>query len=447
MATTSKSPKAPPAKPGSATRAIAPMIPLAVALLGGHLLSTKPPSPVPPPPPAATTTASPVAKHTSSTELSPLLSVGKPVDWWLMFKFNAGSFPECSGGDSRACPFGGTVQGYNKFSQQFAYASSQNHALQMGSGCAGDTTTDPLGATFEQVYNGTYFYVMWNDQFYGDPVATKASPAGHSKGMLAWDNDGNGFVMQVSTPSWPAAGNSHNPRQSDGNTLGCVKDNDVLVSQHFFALKLTKSDVVQVLQALENASVVTDTSKPQIVNNGGPQEISTLVVNLGKNSTSKNVAEFNLSNGVKVISKSSGLHVPPWQMVSAQLGGEPLRVATWWANPQIASTTATSTVGCWDSTLAKPGAVDIATSGTFNGTAFGLEGQAEPEGNHAKIGVSTGKHTYAIFGDLNQQGSLSGPNCGSSQNGRGGLFYVMDDAVLQGSVTNLIKGDSAPAAK
>jgi hypothetical protein len=364
-----------------------------------------------------------------------------------MFKFNAGSFPECSGGDSRACPFGGTVQGYNKFSQQFAYASSQNHALQMGSGCAGDTTTDPLGATFEQVYNGTYFYVMWNDQFYGDPVATKASPAGHSKGMLAWDNDGNGFVMQVSTPSWPAAGNSHNPRQSDGNTLGCVKDNDVLVSQHFFALKLTRSDVVQVLQALENASVVTDTSKPQIVNNGGPQEISTLVVNLGKNSTSKNVAEFNLSNGVKVISKSSGLHVPPWQMVSAQLGGEPLRVATWWANPQIASTTATSTVGCWDSTLAKPGAVDIATSGTFNGTAFGLEGQAEPEGNHAKIGVSTGKHTYAIFGDLNQQGSLSGPNCGSSQNGRGGLFYVMDDAVLQGSVTNLIKGDSAPAAK
>jgi hypothetical protein len=420
------------------------MVPLAVALLGGHLLAPSTGSTVTPP--AAPAAVPTIAAKPSAIGPSPLLRVGKPVDWWLVFKFNSGSFPECSGGDTRACPFGGTVQDYNKFSQQFAFASSENHALQQGGGCAGDTTTDPLGATFEQVYNGTFFYVLWNDQFDGDPMATKSSPAGHSKGMLAWDDAGNGFVLQVSTPSWPASGSSHNPRQTDGNTLGCVKDDDVLVSQHFFALKLTKNDVVQVIQALENASVVTDASKPQIVNNGGPVEISSLVTNIGKHSASKTVMEFNLSSGVKVISKSSGLHVPPWQMVSAQLGGEPLRVASWWANPQIASTTATSTVGCWDSTLGKPGAVEIATSGTFQGTTFGLEGQAEPEGNHAKIGVSTGAHTYAIFGDLNQQGSLSGPNCGSSQNGRGGLFYVVDDPVLQGSVASLIKGDSAPVA-
>ena len=70
-----------------------------------------------------------------------------------------------------------------------------------------------------------------------------------------------------------------------------------------------------------------------------------------------------------------------------------------------------TTVGCWDSSLGKPGAVDIATSGTWDGKTIGLEGLAAASGNHAKVGVSTGSHAYAIFGDMNQQGSLSGPNC------------------------------------
>ena len=85
----------------------------------------------------------------------------------------------------------------------------------------------------------------------------------------------------------------------------------------------------------------------------------------------------------------------------------------------------------------KPGAVEIATAGMWAGTAIGLEGQAEPDGNHAKVGVSTGTHPYAIFGDLNQQGTLSG-NCKSSQNGRGGLFYVIENKTLTESVRALI---------
>ena len=142
--------------------------------------------------------------------------------------------------------------------------------------------TEAIRATFDQVYNGELFYVIWNDQFYGDPIASQSSPEGHSKGMLAWDKDGDGFVLQVSTPSWPASGSSDHPRQTDGNTLGCVKDNDVLVSQHFFSLKLNKDDVVTVLKALQNASVVTDPTKSQIVNNGGPPDIRALVNGLGK---------------------------------------------------------------------------------------------------------------------------------------------------------------------
>jgi hypothetical protein len=375
---------------------------------------------------------------------APLLKTGQAVDWWFVFKFNAESFPGCSGGAQRACPFGGTVQPYKHFSQQFAFASSADHTLKRGGGCAGDTTIDPLGATFSQVYKGSFFYVLWNDQFYGDPMSTEAAPAGHSKGLLAWDKNGNGLVLQTSTPSWPAAGSSKKSRKTDGNTLGCVKDNDVLVSQHFFSLKLNKDDVVAVLKALNNASVVTDPTKRQIVKNGGPADIQALVKSLGNVSTSKTLTNDKLSSGVVLISKPSHLNVPPWQMVSAVLGGEPLRVATWWARPEIPTTTASTTVGCWDASLGKPGAVEIATTGTWEGTTIGLEGEAEPVGNHAKIGVSTGTHSYTIFGDMNQQGSLSGPKCTSSQNGRGGLFFVVDDAPLLTSVRDLIKGDKAP---
>jgi hypothetical protein len=303
--------------------------------------------------------------------------------------------------------------------------------------------TDPVGATFDQVYNGHLNYALWNDQFDGDPINTESSPAGHSKGMLAWDDNGDGVVLQVSTPSWPAAGSVLNPRKTDGNTLGCVKDNDVLVSQHFFALRLTKGDVVSVLKALDNASVVTDPKNPQLVHNGGPADIQSLVGELGGISKSRSVIQTTLSSGVQLISKPSKLAAPPWQLVSASLGGEPLRVASWWTRPEIPTTTASTPVACWDASLGKPGAVEIATSGTWSGASIGLEGMAEPNGNHAKIGVSTGSHSYAIFGDLNQQGALSG-TCTSSQNGRGGLFYVVDNASLAASVKTLLKGESAP---
>jgi hypothetical protein len=50
-----------------------------------------------------------------------------------------------------------------------------------------------------------------------------------------------------------------------------------------------------------------------------------------------------------------------------------------------------------------------------------------------------------IFGDENQQGSLSG-KCSSSQNGRGGLFFVLRNSGLANSVRSLLAGDTAPAS-
>jgi Deoxyribonuclease II len=383
----------------------------------------------------------------SSLSPVPLISKEKPVDWWFVFKFNTAAFPGCGGGATRQCIFGGDPQQY-KFGQQYVVANSAHPSLEIGSECAGDSTADPIGATFNQVYNGAFHYVIWNDQFYDDPRiegCTKecGSPWGHSKGVLAWDDGGAGFVLQVSTPSWPGSGSTLHERK-DGNTLGCVNDDNVLVSQHFFALKLTHEDTVKVLGGLANASVVTDPANSQIVSNGGPEDIRQLVETLGKKSNNDKPSKETLSSGVELISKPSALHVPPWQMVSAMLGGVPLRTATWWAKPEIPTTTPSSEIGCWETSLGKPGAVEIAISGQWAGKTFGLTGGMGPNFNHAKMGVAqSGPHPYTIFGDMNQQGTLSG-TCGSSQNGRGGLFYVLENAALSATVNDLIRGSTAP---
>src|ERR1700721_843513 len=353
--------------PGTTTknntvRTLAPLLPLGIALLHGTIAAPK------------SSTADRIrtahtnkvlsSRSVSSNGPAPLLRTGHPVDWWFVFKFNSKAFPACEGGATRTCPFGGEVQNYKTFVQQFVYSSSENPSLQKGAECVGDTASQPLGATFDEVYNSSTYYVIWNDQFYDDPElegCTKqcGSPGGHSKGMLGWNYDGAGFVLQVTTPSWPASGNKEFPRKSDGNTLGCVEDNNVLVSQDFFALRLNKNDVLVVLKSLQNSSVVTDPENQQIVKNGGPTDVQELVKNLGTKSQSETVLKNTLSSGVTLVSKPSGLHVPPWQMVSALLEGVDLPPATWWATPAIYTTTASTAIDCWDASLGNPGGVPV----------------------------------------------------------------------------------------
>ncbi len=389
---------------------------------------------------------------------TPLAGKDQPVDWLVIYKFNAASYPGCT--DDGVTPavgskglFGGTVEAYKSgHSQQYVYASSKHPTFVKGEGCLGATLTDPLGATFAQVYNTPgYFYVLWNDQFYKNPIPNGPSHSGHSKGMLAWNEAGEGFVLQVSTPSWPASGSKAHPRQNDGNTLGCITDDDVEVAQHFFAVKINKDDLVTVLKALNNASVVTKIDHPEIVQNGGPEDVQELVKTLGKESKSADCTVDKLSSGVRIISKPSLMTAPPWQIISAQLGGLPLRVANWWAEPFIYSTTADTAIACWPEGMGKPGAVEIATTGTWDGKPIGLTGGEGTNHNHAKIGVSTDDtQPLCIFGDMNQQGALApgyayaAQTCSSSQNGRGGTFYVLENKTLFASLTALLSGDTAP---
>lgn len=466
----------PVAPRGSVTRKVGPLLPLLIpavmAVTHGTLLNgggsstsavTTPPAAVQMQPAGTASYVPALADNTLSgvrcgggTAGSPvcpapypMLSKGHPVDWFFVFKLNAGKFPECGGG-TRTCPFGGGTPGKYKFGQQYVVASSEDETLKDGAkDCLGTTTDDPVGATFDEVYHSGFHYLVWNDQFDGAPKlpcgANCNAPWGHSKGLMAWNDAGEGMIMQVSTPSWPGAASASHPRTGDQNTLGCVNDDDVQSSQHFFALRLSKDDLLQVVSGLGIASVVTDPKNVQVSSRGGPADVQAGVDALGKISPGNTVASALLSTGVRVIAKPSHLNVPPWQMVSALLGGVPLRTATWWMAPEIPTTVDGAKPGCWSSQLGAPGPVAIATTGHWNNVEFSLKGGGATNGNHAKIGISTGADTpYAIFGDENQQGVLQG-DCDSSQNGRGGLFFVLRSPVLTAGVAKLITGETAGA--
>ena len=398
---------------------------------------------------------------------APLWRSGEPVDWWFAFKFNAETFPRPTD-STPSCMFGGKPKGGHpkaKLGQSYVAASSVHPALAKGEGYLGDSTADPLGATFDEVYNGTLSYVVWNDQFFRDPVvpcegktaSACGRPWAHAKGLLAWNSAGDGLLLQVTTPSWPGAGSSTQPRHHDGNTLGCVDDNNVDLSQHFFALKLTKDDVLKVLAALATEGAVTDTSNLQVVRSDGPQDIRDAVAKLGRPNPLATFTDTTLSSGVRIIAKAGGLAAPPWQIASAVLGKVPLRVATFWLGALIYSTPGRTQPDCWPAVLkpVSPGPVEIALTGTWDGTIIGLTGSqqlvdsgANIGANHAKIAVSTGTGPpLTVFADMNQDGAISPKGsltCTSSQNGRGGLFLALENQELHDSVAALLTGKSAP---
>jgi len=330
------------------------------------------------------------------------------------------------------------------------------HGNCLGSGA------DPLAETFAQIFDGSApNYVLWSDALKGEPQPNVTPsctsfcqmPWGLSKGALAWDESGAGFVIQVSTPDWPGSGDKTRPRRR-GNTLGCTVGNNVKFSQHFLALKLLRGDVQKVLEAMQLASVVTDPSNSQLMKlTGGPPELQMLARSLGQVSSRAPASLVTLGSvedgtadakRVQLIAKPHGLWVPPWQMVSALLG-KPLRTATYWAEPRINSTRSGLRPGCWSDELGTPDEVQVATTGQWGNAPFGLTGGgASADENAAKVAHTT-LGNLVITGDLNQQGLLEprGGTCGIAQNARGGLFFAIEDEVLHGSIALLLTGGTA----
>ncbi len=147
----------------------------------------------------------PRLSRVSAPAPAPLLSAGHPVDWWFTFKLNSAHLRDA------ALPlqepaFGGTPQTCCS-----SDSSSRLRAVRMGRcsraavGARETPRRDPIGATFDQVYNGTFNYVIWNDQLYDDLTIKglhegMRRAVGALKGMVAWNSTGDGFVMQASTP-------------------------------------------------------------------------------------------------------------------------------------------------------------------------------------------------------------------------------------------------------
>ena len=192
---------------------------------------------------------------------------------------------------------------------------------------------------------------------------------------------------------------------------------NIRVAQHFFAVRLATSDDTRlVLEALRRASVATDPSNSQLVKlSSGPADLASLAKQLG---VVQQVAEPFLGtlsvktarSQIRLLGKPSGLHVPPWHMVSSLLDGQPLRTATWWDRPEINSTRAGFVPGCWSPNLkSAPGEVQVALTGQWNGKKFSLRGNPSSNANHAKLGVSLSGTKLAVLGDMNQQGSLGMP--------------------------------------
>ena len=371
---------------------------------------------------------------------APLIDATHAADWVFAYKFNSSTFD--THGQVIQCIFGGTPAS-GPAGQAYAEASSAFGALVSGPGLIGTSPNDPVGATFSEIYNGELNFVVWNDQFYGDPkiACGKCSKWGHSKGVLGWDSAGNGLMLQVTTPDWPGAGSAATPRRHEGNTLGCEHaTHNVQYGQHFFALKLTPDDTAAVLDALVNAAVVTDVGNPQLARLGGPAALVAKARQLGRRNHSVDFQDVVLSSGVRLISKAPDLWVPPWQLISARLD-VPLRTSTWRANSPIPTTTDRTAVSCWRPSLGKPRAVEIAITGKWMNKVIRISGS----GSHGKLGVSLDPaHPFTVFGDMNQQGSLAG-TCGSAQNGRGGLFFVLGDRQLYASMRQLLEGETAPS--
>src|SRR5205823_881461 len=109
----------------------------------------------------------------------------EPHTWVLAFKLNGQTFPTPP---VSTCLFGGTPQ-HKTASLQYALAQSDFSALLPGPGLIGTGLSDPVGATFNEIYNSALNFIVWNDQLYGHPViagcgTSCSGPWGHSKGVI-----------------------------------------------------------------------------------------------------------------------------------------------------------------------------------------------------------------------------------------------------------------------
>ena len=297
------------------------------------------------------------------------------------------------------------------------------------------------------------------------------SPWGHSKGAFAFEEGSLGFFLQGTTPNWP------DPSQGDTFApLGCQLDNNVYLSQSFLGVTLASDDFTTIAPVLEKARLCSSGSLSCRNGSSGHmvdfnctseatrgEDWSILNTAFAATSTMDMPSEgLNITapggSTLRLFSHSAAYENPPWLLVANDLGVD-LGVASWWdfnyGQATLCSgddySNATENYCLINNELGlalntQGGAAQsvenaIAASFMVGGAdrAWALWGEFSGIASHAKFGVAGDQTSHwVVSGDQNSQGFDCSSACNGSQQGRGGLFFAVQDEALHESLYDLL---------
>lgn len=412
---------------------------------------------------------------------------GNSVDWWFVLKLPQQVFDDVAYTEEH-CRCNHPICNFKNKNDVgsglcFLYADSNNPELKfysdLGYDCLGQGSKDPVSQTLsqltstEQNMNSTY-WGYFNDQFYGlhgekNSKSYQCSGSdtlnAHSKGSFQYDEVNGGFYLQSSIPNFPNPGDTFVP-------LGCQSENNVMFSQHVFAMSLNTSEMERLGEALQSATLCSTnfyTSKnatfgssltSKLLQDSKESSMYRSFVqpysgseqrDIRPQSTHIQIRTLFQSIPIDVIVKSKNTLMHPWALVASKLQTD-ISVASWMDNsygiPSICSSDEyffTNHSFCLldlsgNETLLSPSGnplynIENLIEAKFNETIqwhlFGGEGKGR---NHAKWAVETprkpSRTNRIIFGDMNQQGFPCSKDCSGSQLGRGGTFFSLDNKEL-----------------
>ena len=388
--------------------------------LGLGLGLRKPPQPAPQPPapePPAPEPPQPTPPldNPPKARVQPLDGNGAPVDWWFLLKLPQGA--PCAG---CAAPCGNADR---KTGSCYLYADSNNPTLRMHTALKFDCLSGPNNPATRTLRQAAPQMLVWNDQATDTSIPGKyadncSAPKAHSKGA-AYMSNGNGFILNTSTPNFP---------DPDSSTLGCQSTNNTLVSQHMFCFAVDAANMDKWRAAVTAARLCVIASKNFEYSAPATPRLPTQDVDI------RTVKGMD----IRLLVKSAADDYIPWDMVARRLGSN-LSVLSWYASPRTAPLCAGAPSACLaDSATTAANSVGIVTKITLPDKSFSWCGRGLPNGlsNHAKVAVSTGADPWVVAGSMNMQGTLD-DTCESSQLGRGGEFYAFRHPALHASLSAL----------
>ncbi|CAD8136668.1 unnamed protein product [Paramecium pentaurelia] len=169
---------------------------------------------------------------TIATASNCLNQYGQIVDYWLIFKLPKD-----------------TVNQYTGMEYYYCDSTTQCAELKYQYDKLNDFTS-ALQVTMEQVHfkDTNTMNVIWNDQPFDKDYYPDMA---HSKGVLSASLNGQGFIINHSTPKFPIMDSNY-----DEIILG-MPSNSYTNAQHFMCFSVTTSEIERIAQQLIIAEVIT----------------------------------------------------------------------------------------------------------------------------------------------------------------------------------------------